>query len=149
MAKVAAARCHGPVTLELSIVNVDKPPLDFVELADRLEPLAGHRILVTRAGTFVGKAQLMPGCVFVVGVDTIERIAEPRYYHGDTKERDAAIAAIAGAGCRFLVFGRQLGERFHSIADVNLPAPLRALCDMVPEEEFRVDISSTQLRSEG
>jgi hypothetical protein len=134
------------VTFELSIANVDKPPLDFIEIADRLGPLAGNPVRLTRAATFVEKARLAPGCVFVVGIDTLERIAEPRYYHDDVTERDAAMTAIAGAACRFLVFGRQRGDRFSTLAESELPASLRALCDEVPEALFRADVSSTQLR---
>jgi nicotinamide mononucleotide (NMN) deamidase PncC/nicotinic acid mononucleotide adenylyltransferase len=146
IAEVAAARCGAPVTFELSIANVDKPPLDFIELADRLGPLAAYPVLVTRAARFVEKAGLAPGCVFVVGVDTLARIGQQRYYGDDAARRDAAIVAIAREGCRFLVFGRQKGERFCTLADVDIPESLRALCDGVPEAEFRADISSTELR---
>jgi nicotinamide mononucleotide (NMN) deamidase PncC len=148
MAELAADRYGAPVTLELSIANVDKPPLDFLEIADRLEQLDGRRVLLTRAATFAEKAQLAPGCVFVVGVDTLERIADPKYYGGDAACCDAAIATIAEQGCRFLVFGRTLAGTFVTLRDVDLPAPLRALCEEVPESQFRDDVSSTKLRGE-
>jgi nicotinamide mononucleotide (NMN) deamidase PncC len=146
MAEVAAAHCGSPVTFEVSITNVDKPPLDFIEIADRLEQLRGRRVLLTRAPTFIEKARLAAGCVFVVGIDTLERIGQPRYYGGDATQRDAAIEAIAKHGCQFLVFGRASGEEFLTLEDVQLPEALRALCEFVPEGEFRTDISSTQLR---
>ncbi len=149
MAKIAARRCGGPVTFEVSITNVDKPPLDFVEIADRLDRLdrlAGQPVLLTRAPTFVEKARLTPGCTFVVGTDTIERIADPVYYGGDATQRDAAIAELATLGCRFLVFGRTLEGRFAPLSTVKIPASLRALCDEVPESEFSADVSSTALR---
>jgi nicotinamide mononucleotide (NMN) deamidase PncC len=147
MAEIAQARCGGPVVFELSITNVDKPALDFLELADRLQPLAGQFVLLTRAPTFVEKARISPGCVFVVGSDTIERIADPRYYGDDPHRRDFAIAKIAELGCRFLVFGRELRARFHGLPELSLPDSLRTLCDEVPEAVFRDDISSTELRS--
>jgi nicotinamide mononucleotide (NMN) deamidase PncC len=146
MARIAARRCGGPVTFELSITNVDKPPLDFLEIAGRLEQLAGRPILLTRAATFVEKARLAPGCAFVVGVDTIERIADPVYYECDVSLRDAAIAEIAARGCRFLVFGRRLEGRFAPLSAVKIPASLRTLCEEVPEAEFNADVSSTALR---
>jgi hypothetical protein len=148
MTGVAAARLGAPVTLELSIANVDKPPLDFIEISDRLEQLAGRRVLLTRAATFVEKARLAPGCVFVVGIDTLARIAEPKYYGADESRRDEAVAAIARQGCRFLVFGRTLKGRFSTLSDLDVPAPLCVLCDEVPEAEFRADLSSTALRGE-
>jgi hypothetical protein len=147
MAEVAARRVGGPVTFELSIVNVDKPPLDFVEIDERLRWLAGERVWLTRTPTFVEKAALAPGATFVVGADTIERIGEVRYYAHDAARRDAAIAAIARQGCRFLVFGRHWEGTFHRLADVRLPPALAALCDEVSEAEFREDVSSTGLRT--
>jgi hypothetical protein len=132
------------VTFELSLTNVDKPPLDFQELADRLEHI--RPALLTRAPRFVDKARLAPGCTFVVGIDTITRLGDTKYYGGANTERDAAIAAIANAGCRFLVFGRKVNGVFQSLSNVQIPDSLRTLCTDVPESEFREDISSTELR---
>lgn len=146
MAEVAVERCGSPVTFELSTTNVDKPPLDFIEIADRLLQFQGDQVLLTRAPTFVEKAELAPGCDFVVGVDTLVRIGDPGYYGGDATKRDAAIVALAGSGCRFLVFGRLLNGKFEIMSDVELAPALRALCDEVPESVFREDVSSTELR---
>jgi hypothetical protein len=149
MAQIASQRFGANVTFELSITNVDKSPLDFIDIADRLQQLAGRTILLTRAPTFVEKSQVAPGCVFVVGVDTIERIADPVYYQGNEAQRDAAIAAIAGRGCRFLVFGRSIAGSFASLSAAKIPAQLRAICDEVPESDFNADVSSTELRAKG
>lgn len=147
MVELAAKRLGGPVALELSTTNVDKPPLDFLEIDDRLRQLNGFTVLLARAPTFVEKAAIFPGSTFIVGADTIARIAEPIYYGGSAASRDAAIAAIAGNGCRFLVFGRNVDGRFVTLADLDLPASLRAVCDEVPEAEFRDDSASTKLRA--
>lgn len=147
MAQIAERKLGGPVTFELSTVNVDKPPLDYVEIRERLDALAARPVLLTRAATFVEKAELAPGCTFVVGVDTIERIGQPRYYGDSRENRDAALARLAELGCRFLVFGRQLKGQFRSLGDLSLPAELGGLCDEVPESVFRADVSSTQLRT--
>jgi hypothetical protein len=146
MAAIAAEKLHQPVTFELSITNVDKPPLDFIELDERLRQLAGHNVLVTRAPRFVEKARLAPGCVFVVGVDTITRLGDSKYYNGDDAQRNAALAEIGALGCRFLVFGRAEGSAFRTLENAGVPAELRKLCDEVPEVDFREDISSTALR---
>lgn len=147
MAQIASQRYGGGVTFELSMCNVDKRPLDFIAIADRLRLLAEHPVLLTRAPTFVEKSEIAPGCVFVVGVDTIERIADADYYHGNAAERDAAIAAIIGRDCRFLVFGRAKNGTFFTLSAVQIPAPLRAICEEVPEAEFNARISSTELRA--
>jgi hypothetical protein len=149
MTELAAARVGQPVTLELSITNVDKPPLDFLEIDDRLQQLAGLPILLTRAPTFVEKAAILPGGTFIVGADTLARIADPIYYAGSTERRDASVAKIAAQGCRFLVFGRNVGSRFITLASLDLPPALRALCDEVPASEFRDDTSSTSVRGLG
>jgi nicotinamide mononucleotide (NMN) deamidase PncC len=146
MAKIAAERLGKPVTFELSITNVDKAPLDFLEIADRLNQFEGERVLLSRAPRFIDKAQLAPGCTFVVGVDTITRIADAKYYPGGVAQRDAAIAALTAARCRFLVFGRCVDSSFRSLSTVSIPPELRELCDEVSESEFREDISSTELR---
>jgi hypothetical protein len=147
MAEIAARRCGSDVAFELSIANVDKPPLDFIELADRIAQFQARRVLLTRAATFVEKAAIAPGCVFVVGADTLVRIGDPVYYDGDPANRDAAIGAIANAGCRFLVFGRTVDGEFKTLSNVDVPPALRAICEEVPEAEFREDISSTELRT--
>lgn len=147
MAEVAAERLGEKVTFELSILNVDKPPLDFIEIADRLRQFNGRHVLLTRTPRFVEKAQLAPGCTFIVGADTILRIGDPKYYRGGDAARDAAVAAIAAVGCRFLVFGRTLQSHFQTLSDVTIPPLLRQLCDEVPETQFRDDISSTELRT--
>jgi len=147
MAETAEALTGKQVEFELSIENVDKPPLDYTEIARRAEQFATSRPLwLTRTPTFTAKSQLFPAATFVVGADTIRRIADPRYYGGDSAACRSAIARIAENGCRFLVFGRWFDGSFHSLADLELPAELKALCREVPEETCRVDISSTELR---
>jgi nicotinamide mononucleotide (NMN) deamidase PncC len=151
MADIAERRLGTPLAWEISLTNVDKPPLDFIALRDRIAAIQAmdesRRIALSRAATFREKATLFPGATFVVGVDTMLRIAEPRYYGDDNVRRDAAVAEIARHGCRFLVFGREMEGRFVTLGDLNLPARLRALCDEVPAEEFREDVSSSALRA--
>jgi len=148
MAEIAAARCDAPVVMELSIANVDKPTLDFLEIESRLAGLSGHPLLLTRSATFVEKAALVPGAVFVVGADTLARIADEKYYDGKCEKRDSAIAGIAVHGCRFLAFGRVVDGRFLSPFDLNLPSQLRNMIEEVRESEFRQDVCSTDLRAE-
>jgi nicotinamide mononucleotide (NMN) deamidase PncC len=147
MAAIAAERCALPVTFEISVKNVDKPSLDFIEIADRLAQFPDNPVLLTRLPTFEEKAKMSPGCTFVVGIDTVLRIADPKYYGGDTARRDAAFESIARKSCcRFLVFGRIVQGQFRTLSEVDLPLALRAMCDEVPASAFREDVSSTELR---
>ena len=129
---------------ELAVANPDKPPLSPEAAAARLARFAGtETVWLTLAPTFPEKARIFPGVTFAVGVDTIVRIAAPRYYGGPAG-RDAALGVLRG--CRFLVFGRRAGAGFETLDSVALPESLRALCDAVAETDFRADVSSTELR---
>ncbi|MEM7250011.1 MAG: hypothetical protein AAF493_01220 [Pseudomonadota bacterium] len=145
MADTAAEFLQCPVIFELSIINVDKPPMDIGMTAERCAHFDQRPLCLTNAPTFLAKSQLFPGATFVVGVDTIVRIADPHYYGGE-RARDGALEAIGKAGSRFLVFGRHDGTEFRSLTDVALVSILAELCDEVPESMFRQDISSTELR---
>lgn len=152
MANIATTKVGADTMYELSIANVDKPPLDFVEIADRLQAMREvdpeRAVMLTTAPTFREKAALVPGAVFVVGADTLVRIADPKYYGADPGQRDAAVAEIGRAGCRFLVFGRQLDGQFCCLRELALPESLRMICDEVPEGEFHEDVSSREVRRE-
>jgi len=146
MAQVAAERLKLPVEFEISIVNVDKTPLDFLEMQRRAEQFgANEQLWFTTAATFVEKAAIFAPVTFLVGADTIARIAEAKYYASETACREA-IERLAAQQCRFLVFGRQLAGGYAALGDLELPEALRRLCDEVPEAAFRADISSTELR---
>ncbi len=147
MARLAEAYTGLEVEFELCIRNVDKPPLNYAAIRERLGHLPEDaRVWLTTTPTFVDKATLFPGATFMVGIDTLERIAAARYYSGDEDLRNRALRHIAAAQCRFLVFGRRLGDRFSGLDDIDLPNALRGLCTGISEAEFRHDLSSTQLR---
>lgn len=147
MAEIARERLGAPVQFELSVFNVDKPPLDYCEIDARVRQFDPSQPLwLTRTPTFLEKARQFPGATFVLGTDTLRRIADPRYYGGDPAACQRAIEQIVAQGCRFLVFGRADGERFVSLADLGLPEALRAACQEVPADVFRDDTSSTELR---
>ncbi len=131
MARMASVRLGCPVLWELSIRNVDKPTLDFIEIANRLARLralaeleeqqsdkkypegggmAYAGTLLTATPTFLEKARLFPDSLFIVGADTIVRIGKLRYYNQDRLQRDRAMDELARMGCRFLVFGRLFAD---------------------------------------
>ena len=83
--------------------------------------------------------------MFIVGTDTILRIADVRYYKKE-EEVFQAIKTITGQGCRFLVFGRLRSDNFVTLSELSLPGELLAICEEVDPEAFRCDISSTEIR---
>jgi Cytidylyltransferase-like len=151
LAELVVDRLGNAVTFELSIRNVDKPELPADEVLWRLEQFRGRApVIVTRAATFVEKAVHFPGSVFVVGADTAARITHPRYYGNDPAKVAAALEAIRAAGCRFFVGGRVDADGlFVEVGQVPVPEGYRDLFSGPGEREFRVDISSTELRREG
>ena len=87
-----------------------------------------------------------PGTTFAIGVDTIKRVGEIRFYEYRQDLMAAAFQKFAVLECKFLVFGRVQGDKFISLSDLQLPDELASLCEEVPESEFRLDISSSELR---
>jgi hypothetical protein len=150
IAAIGADLLKKPVIMEISILNPDKPPLDYYEIDRRTAQFVPDQPLyLTRAATFEEKARLFPGATFLVGADTIRRIAMDRYYHNNPAACRTCLEYIAGRGCRFLVFGRDMGTGFMQLADLDLPEVLRAICRDVPPEIFREDVTSTGIRKSG
>jgi hypothetical protein len=150
LARVGAEIVGAEVVFELSVFNVDKPLLTRAEIDKRLGQFAGvGTVVLSRAPTFRDKAELFPGCTFIVGWDTAVRLVEPSYYGGDEAEMAKALAAIRNRGCRFLVAGRLDEGDFHTLAEVRMPDGLEDLVSAIPEAAFRHDLSSTELRLAG
>lgn len=145
MRELATEHLGGDVVLELSIRNVDKPPLDFLTMQERLTLVEPSPLIFTNAPTFVEKSAIFPGATFVVGTDTLVRIQDSRYYENDDA-RDEAIALLIERGNRFLVFGRMEHGEFVTLDDVDVRDDLKAICTGINEATFRADVSSTEIR---
>jgi Cytidylyltransferase-like len=142
LARVAEEMTGAPVAFEISVTNVDKPPLDAGDVRTRLAQFTGRaRVELTRAPTFVEKSRLLPAVTFVVGADTAERLVAARYY-GDEARMIAALREMADRGCRFLVAGR-----VRSLADAAIPQGFAQLFTPIPESRFRIDASSSAIRA--
>ena len=146
MMAAAGLTTESSGAFELSVTNVDKPPLEKQEIERRLaqfEP--DETVVLTRSETFYKKARLFGGRSFVLGWDTAIRVVAPRYYGGEP-EMMLALAEMMAGGTRFLVAGRADGEDFRTLADVAVPAGFDQMFAGIPEAEFRRDISSSELR---
>lgn len=143
---VAADRLGGLVGYEISLHNVDKPPLDYLTVDRRRAQFTAEPLALTNAPTFAAKCAVLPGVTFVVGADTAERIVQPRYYAGREDLMFEALRQIRDHGCRFLVAGRLTGDRFVSLHDLKIPAEFADLFEEIPASEFRSDLSSTAER---
>ncbi len=146
MARIAEEIAERPLDWEISVRNVDKPFLDYVEIRDRAAQFAGQRLWLTHAPTFLQKLAVFPASTFVMGADTYARLGDPRYYGGSTVAADEAVAAIAARARGLIVFGRARDGEFVDASHLDVPKPLRDIAYFVSPREFRLDISSTELR---
>jgi len=151
LAQAAESLLGWAVWFGMSAVNAEKPRQSPEELWRRLQQFRGiGSVLLTGADTFARQAQLVPGVVYVVGIDTAARVGQLRFYQNDPALREQALAQLRACGCRFLVGGRVNAEgRFLSLGDIELPAGYEDLFQAIPESLFRADVSSTQLRQAG
>ena len=143
-----AARLSGlPLHYELPVLNADKPAFSGAELQRRALQFAGRApLLITRAPLFVDKARLFPDSTFIVGTDTVIRLLDSRFYGSDPAERDRMFRELRSLGASFLVAGRTRDGKFVTLADLDVPAAHRDLFRGLDEAEFRVDVSSTEIR---
>jgi nicotinic acid mononucleotide adenylyltransferase/nicotinamide mononucleotide (NMN) deamidase PncC len=151
MAALAAEIAERPVAYELSITNVEKPTLDWIELRDRVAQFTAAadgqpQLWLTRAATFLEKLAVFPQSTFVMGADTYVRLADPRYYGGSADAARAAVRRIATETRGLIVFGRVKDGVFQDPALLDVPEELRSATYFVSQREFRLDVSSTAIR---
>ncbi|MFZ3235993.1 MAG: hypothetical protein WA184_11580 [Stellaceae bacterium] len=151
LARVAEELRRQPVAFEISVTNVDKPPLAGETVRRRLAQFAWKApVELTRAPTFVEKSRLFPGTTFVVGADTAERLFGAKYYGDDEARMHAALEEIASSGGSFLVAVRiDAAGGVRALADIPVPPRYADLFTEIPEHRFRLDTSSTEIRARG
>src|SRR5207247_5215776 len=101
LARVAEDMTQQPLAFEISVTNVDKPPLAGETVRHRLAQFAWKSpVELTRAPTFVEKSRLFPGTTFVVGADTAERVVGAKYYGDDETRIHIAVEERGKCGCQ-------------------------------------------------
>lgn len=150
--QAAEARYPGKEgAFELSIMNADKGMLTHEEIVHRVKQFTAQRlpVVLTKAPLFTTKSELFPGSTFVVGYDTATRLVQQRYY-GSEADMIVQFAKLAQLQCNFIVAGRveRSTGRYFTLDDVEIPDILDNLANFLPlsPDEFRVDISSTEIR---
>lgn len=119
MMEYAHRTLGSPVDVEICVRNADKPALDYLEIADRLDrarddlvgrPFAGE-VFLSNVGRFVEKAVAMPSSTFLVGADTLERLEAPQF--GGDHALHELNDAFDEHDCVFLAFPRP-GHRLYA-----------------------------------
>jgi nicotinic acid mononucleotide adenylyltransferase len=151
LARVAEELRQQPLAFEISVTNVDKPPLAGETVRYRIAQFAWKSpVELTRAPTFLQKSRLFPSTTFVIGADTAERLVAPKYYGDDELRMQVALEEIANSGSSFLVAVRvDAAGRVRALNDIAVPRRYADLFAEIPEHRFRLDISSSEIRARG
>ena len=151
LARVAEELRQQPLAFEISVTNVDKPPLAGETVRHRLAQFAWKSpVELTRAPTFLEKSRLFPRTTFVIGADTAERLFAPKYYGDDEARMHVALEEIASSGSSFLVAVRiDAAGRVRALSDIPVPRRYADLFTEIPEHRFRLDTSSSEIRARG
>jgi nicotinic acid mononucleotide adenylyltransferase len=136
---------------ELSITNVDKPPLDFIEIEKRMSQFEKQSLplILTNQPRYFGKTKIFAkGSVFVMGSDTFERVVDGRYYD----KTETPIALFESLGTRFIVAARKGGDDTVLTGEAIIkstrdPARWAAITTCISPDDFLMDVSSTKIRS--
>jgi nicotinic acid mononucleotide adenylyltransferase len=149
LARLAEELRQQPLAFEISVTNVDKPPLAGETVRDRLAQFAWKSpVELTRAPTFLEKSRLFPRTTFVIGADTAERLVAPKYYGDDELQMHVALEEITNSGGSFLVAVRiDTAGRVRALNDIPVPRRYADLFTEIPEHRFRVDTSSSDIRA--
>lgn len=147
MARIASRMYGVPVHFEISVTNVDKPPMDYISLHDRVasiqefyEPGLMGDIFVTNTPLFAEKADIFPCSTFIVGADTMDRIFNDKYYRPQDNIY-SLFEHFKAKGINFLVFGRK-GTK------INIPSEVESIVTSVSTDEYNDNgTSSTLIRN--
>lgn len=148
--EVATRICgDGYPCFEISAVNADKPPLSVSQIKDRVKQFekVGKTVIISNQPYFYKKAELFPGSAFVIGADTAVRLINPKYYDGNYDTMLKILIGCKETGCTFLVGGRNVDGAFKVLDDIDVPEELKDMFVSIPAEQFRMDISSTEIRN--
>jgi nicotinic acid mononucleotide adenylyltransferase len=150
MIEIAERKLGCKIAMEISIINADKPMVDYIELWTRLREIENVRpnqiVWLTQMPLFEEKSEIFRGTTFIVGADTLKRFADVKQYYKNTHHLHDVIRILTYHDCRFLVFARGNENNIESLSSLNIPDMLRSICDEIPESEFIKNISSTNLR---
>jgi hypothetical protein len=151
LARAAEEIRQQPLAFEISVTNVDKPPLEGETVRHRLTQFAWKSpVELTRAPTFVEKSRIFPRTTFVIGADTAERLVAPKYYGDDELRMHVALEEIGQSGASFLVAVRiDAAARVRTLDDIAVPRRYADLFSEIPEHRFRLDTSSSEIRARG
>ena len=128
---------------EISIKNVDKSKINFNDLINRINQFKSlGKLVVTNSAKFEEKSNIFKKSIFVIGYGTALRLVDDKYYDDDFRK---SLKIIEKNNCSFLVSGRFINKKYKKPNNINFEE-YDYLFNILSEEKFRIDISSTELR---
>ena len=121
------------VFFEICIRNADKPQLSYESVVAVVKQFTDSCWIVTTAGKFTEKSKLFPGSTFVLGIDTLIRAFNEKFY----QNRDQMLEELDifnSNDNNFLVFGRETDGTFMTLEDLNIPEHIKNRFKQVDEE---------------
>ena len=150
LSKLASGILGVPVAFEISVTNVDKSPLQPGEVKKRVSQFEkSETVILTCAPLFAEKSSIFKNSTFIIGNDTALRLVDPKYYDNNVQDMYTSLQKVKDNQCNFLVAGRLQNSKFKTISDMAIPEAFISLFQGIPESQFRMDLSSTELRSDG
>mmetsp|Transcript_4934 Transcript_4934/g.4715 ORF Transcript_4934/g.4715 Transcript_4934/m.4715 type:complete len:220 (-) Transcript_4934:31-690(-) len=140
---------------QLCVINCDKGPINFETFAKRSSQFIkqGKKLLVSKSPLFIHMAKIWPSCMFLLGYDTFTRLLLLKYYDNSEEKLQEALQGFRDYNSQFLVAGRYDSDQDKFLTpDFEQEVEQEDYRDMffeLTEEEFRVDLSSTELRGQG
>jgi len=158
------------ILFELSIMNVDKPALEMEQVLNRCSVVyktmnsnLNWGLVLTSSPLFLQKANILSKVIipsldnnlfFAIGADTCIRIINLKYYSNNYENMLKDIRIMKSKGVHFVVGGRleqnkQLERVFISGGDQlsTMPSDIQEMFTLLSQDDFRVDISSTEIRN--
>jgi len=137
--------------LELTLNNPDKGEIDLETVKKRITAIreADLPVLVTNKRLFVDKLEAFRSSYCIMGYDTVTRFLDPKYYDNCYNYVIATLGEIKRRNIKIIVAGRKdpkTGE-FQVLTNEEVPKGFESLFVILKEDDFREDISSTEIRA--
>ena len=146
MQEIAEKKVNIPATYEVSITNVEKTSLSYFEIQKLLDQFTSDdRRVLTNAPTFADKVRIFNDSTFILGMDTLIRIFDKKFCESEKVFRET-LEEFDISNARFLVFGRQIEDTYKTLNELSIPPKLRDRFVGISESEFRLDISSREIK---
>ena len=144
--KIAEKKTNMPATYEISIGNVEKTLLRYFEIQKILDQFGlDDRWALTNAPTFADKARIFNDSTFILGIDTLTRMFAEKFY-GSKRQLLESLEDLNTYNANFLVFGRQVEDTYKTLDQFLIPSNLIDRFVGISESEFRLDISSREIK---